>query len=52
MTSSGSGYFTSVVDGYETELNLDNIGSLTVTQIKNIIQEPVKTTASHKNAIG
>lgn len=52
VTSSGSGYFTSVVDGYETELNLDNIGSLTVTQIKNIIQEPVKTTASHKNAIG
>ena len=52
INTTSAGYFTSVVDGYENELKLENIGDMTVDQIKDIIAHPDKTTASHNNAVG
>lgn len=52
INSLNTGYFTSVVDGYETELSLDKIGNLTVEDIKRIIAKPTNITGSQKNAIG
>lgn len=52
VTSASTGYFTATVDGYESDITLENIDSITVDQIKNIIANPDKTTASEKNAIG
>lgn len=52
VSSTGSGYFTSVTDGYESELKLEDIGNLTVEDIENIIANPSKTTASYQNAVG
>lgn len=52
INSLNTGYFTSVVDGYETELSLEKINDLTVEDIKRIIAKPTNITGSHKNAIG
>lgn len=52
INSLNTGYFTSVVDGYETELSLDKIGNLTVEDIKRIVAKPTNITGSQKNAIG
>ena len=52
VTSANTGYFTSHVDGYETELSTAGIDSMTVEQIKNIIANPDKTNESQAGAIG
>ena len=40
ITSDSTGYFISHTDGYEGRLSLDNIDSLTVDKIKEIISSP------------
>lgn len=52
ITAVESGYFTSVVDGYETELSIDQIPSLTVEIIEQIIASPVKEGTRDSNVIG
>lgn len=52
ITSANTGYFTSTVDGYETQLTIDGIPDMTVEQIKDIIANPDNTTASENNAVG
>ena len=52
ITTTSAGYFTSVVDGYENELKIENIGNMTVDDIKAIIEHPDKTTESQNNAVG
>ena len=52
ISSSDTGYFTSVVDGYENQLKIENISELTVDRIKEIIAKPDITTESQRNAIG
>lgn len=52
ITSVNTGYFTSHVDGYESELTTAGIDTMTVEQIKDIIANPDKTTASERGAIG
>lgn len=52
ITSVNTGYFTSHVDGYESELSTAGIDSMTVDQIRDIIANPDKTTESQKGAIG
>ncbi len=52
VTSNGTGYFTSEVDGYENELTTENIPNMTVDDIKNIIAHPDRKTKSYKNAVG
>ncbi len=52
ISSYDTGYFTSVVDGYENRLRLDRISELTVEDINEIIAKPDITTESERNAIG
>lgn len=52
IKSLNTGYFTSVVDGYETELSLSKINDMTVEDIKKIIAKPQNITGSLNNAIG
>ena len=52
ITTTSAGYFTSVVDGYENELKIENIGNMTVDDINAIIEHPDKTTESQNNAVG
>ena len=52
VTSTGTGYFTSEVDGYENELSTEMIPEMTVEQIKDIIAHPDRRTESYKNAVG
>ncbi len=52
ITASESGYFTSVIDGYESSLSLETIEDMTVDQIKAIIAKPDNTSESQRNAIG
>ncbi len=52
ITSTDAGYFTSEVDGYESELSIETIGDMTVERIKDIIAHPNKTTESYNNAVG
>ncbi len=44
--SEESGYFVSSADGYESELNLDDISSLTVNRITEIINTPSRSANS------
>lgn len=43
LSVDSTGYFVSVVDGYENELSVDMIKSITASQIQEIIKNPVKT---------
>lgn len=52
ITSVNTGYFTSQVDGYESELTTAGIDSMTAQQIRDIIANPDKTTESERGAIG
>lgn len=52
VTSSETGYFTSNLDGYESELTLEGIYNLSADEIKSIIANPTKSTSQYKNAIG
>ncbi|MCC8131708.1 MAG: hypothetical protein LIO72_08240 [Ruminococcus sp.] len=52
VTASSSGYFTSVVDGYESDLTTDGISDLTVDEINAIIASPQKETTISSNVIG
>ncbi len=52
VTASSSGYFTSVVDGYESDLTTDGISDLTVEDINAVIASPQKDTAISSNVIG
>lgn len=52
ITSANTGYFTSHVDGYESELTTAGIENMTVEQINDIIANPDKATASERSAIG
>lgn len=52
ITSVNTGYFTSQVDGYESELTTAGIDSMTAQQIREIIANPDKTTESERGAIG
>ncbi len=52
VISGESGYFTSTFDGYESTLTLENIDSLTVDDIKDIIRKPVNLSDEYENAIG
>ena len=52
VTASSSGYFTSVVDGYESDLNTDGISDLTVDDINAIVASPEKGGAISSNVIG
>lgn len=49
ITSEKGGYFVSVTDGYEQELNYDTIYDLTADDINEIIENPDKSSG---NAIG
>lgn len=49
IVSPESGYFVSSVDGYESEISLEKIGSMDAEKIENIIANPQKNTG---NAIG
>lgn len=52
VKSGETGYFTSSFDGYESFLTTDSISSLTVDDIKGIIENPTKITSEYDNAIG
>lgn len=52
VKSGETGYFTSSFDGYESFLTTDSISSLTVDNIKGIIENPTKITSEYDNAIG
>ncbi|MCD7823795.1 MAG: hypothetical protein LUG86_07265 [Oscillospiraceae bacterium] len=52
VSASSSGYFTSVVDGYESDLTTDGISELTVDDINSIISSPQKNTTMSSNVIG
>ncbi|MCD7846864.1 MAG: hypothetical protein LUG49_02355 [Oscillospiraceae bacterium] len=52
VSASSSGYFTSVVDGYESDLTTDGISDLTVDDINAIVASPQKDTAMSSNVIG
>lgn len=52
VTSTETGYFTSSLDGYESELTLNDIYSLTANDINDIISNPSKVTSQYKNAVG
>lgn len=55
VTSTETGYFTSSFDGYESELSLGNISSLTTQDINNIIKNPKKVSqgaVGYDNVIG
>lgn len=52
VTSVGTGYFTSSVDGYERTLNISGIPNMTVEQIKDIIANPDVTSSSERTAVG
>lgn len=52
VKSGETGYFTSSFDGYESVLNTDSISSLTVDDIRGIIENPTKITSAYDNAIG
>ncbi len=47
-----SGYFTSVVDGYESDISIDNIEDITVEKINEIIASPKKEGVMDSNVIG
>ena len=47
-----SGYFTSVVDGYESELSIDGIPDMTADDIRAITASPIKSDAEVSNVIG
>ncbi len=46
ITADSTGYFISHTDGYEGTLSFDSIGSLTVDKIKEIINDPDKSSSS------
>lgn len=50
VTSDSTGYFISYTDGFESRLSLDNIDSLTVSDIKDVISDSDKKNTS--SAIG
>lgn len=52
VNSTESGYFTSVVDGYESDINIDSIGELTADDIRSIIASPKKNDIVESNVIG
>lgn len=52
VSASSSGYFTSVVDGYESDLTTDGISGMTVDDINAIIASPQKNTTMSSNVIG
>ncbi len=52
ISASSSGYFTSVVDGYESDLTTDGISDLTVDDINAIIASPQKDVTLSSNVIG
>lgn len=53
IKSDGTGYFVSVTDGYEDELNTENIESITPAQIKEIISNEISgEKKKDKNAVG
>lgn len=55
ITSSETGYFTSSFDGYESELSVESISSLTTADINSIIRKPRKASANttgYDNVIG
>lgn len=53
IVSDGTGYFVSVTDGYEASLNTENIDSLTVDDIEDIVSSELSgETKQSKNAIG
>ncbi len=52
ITSSETGYFTSMFDGYESEISIDSISSLTADKIKSIIKNPQNITEEYDNVIG
>ncbi len=52
VSATESGYFTSVVDGYESQLSIDGIGNLTVEKINEIIASPTNTESIEPSVIG
>lgn len=52
ISANESGYFTSVIDGYESDINIDKIENATPEKINEIIANPVKEGAHNSNAIG
>lgn len=52
VSATESGYFTSVVDGYESLLSIDSIDEITVDKINEIIASPKKTELIEPNVIG
>lgn len=52
VSATESGYFTSVVDGYESKLSLDGIGDMTVDGINEIIASPKNMESISPDVIG
>ncbi len=52
VSATESGYFTSVVDGYESLLSIDGIKDITVERINQVIASPKNTDSLEPNVIG
>ena len=52
ISATDSGYFTSVVDGYESDISIDEIDSITTDKIREIISYPIKENVISSDVIG
>ena len=52
ISATDSGYFTSVVDGYESDISIDEINSITADKIREIISSPIKENVISSDVIG